>query len=66
MDEETLQMLFLRSTERAVLLGQDEDDNGTWLPLSQLTLDPPIQDLNIGDTVEVTAPTWLLEKEGLL
>lgn len=60
---ETVEVVFLHMTDRAVLVAEDEDDEGVWLPLSQVEMDP--EDPERGEVVEITGPQWLLEDRGL-
>ena len=62
---ETITMTYHHTTVKAVLLSNDGlKKNAVWLPLSQIKMDP--YDPSPDDVVQVTAPVWLLEKNGLV
>ena len=62
---ETISMTYHLSTAKAALLSNDGlKKNAIWLPLSQIELAP--NDPDPDDIVEVTAPEWLLKKNGLI
>lgn len=63
-EPETVDVVFLHMTDRAVLVAEDKDDEGVWLPLSQVEIDPT--DPERGDLIELTGPQWLLEDRGLV
>ena len=58
-------MTYHATSVKAVLLSNDGlKKNAVWLPLSQIEMDPC--DPSPDDIVQVTAPVWLLEKNGLV
>ena len=59
-----LKMTFHQITEKAILLSDDGvKKNAVWLPLSQIE----VSGLSVvGGVVDVTAPEWLLKKNGLI
>ena len=62
---ETIALTYHAASAKAVLLSQDGlKKNAVWLPLSQIEMDP--YDPSPDDVVQVTAPVWLLEKNGLV
>ena len=62
---ETIAMTYHHTTVKAVLLSNDGlKKNAVWLPLSQIVMNP--YDPSPDDVVQVTAPVWLLEKNGLV
>ena len=63
-ETETVSMTFHLATAKAVLLSDDGDKkNAVWLPLSQIEIEGK---QSHGSVVEVTAPEWLLKKNGLI
>ena len=61
---EDIDVIFVHSTERAVLVRKDEaDKEGSWFPLSQVEVDGLKER---GRVVTLTAPDWLLIEKGFI
>lgn len=56
-----LTVLIKHQTEKAVLVAETEDDDGVWLPLSQVEVDG-----DVGSIGTVTLPEWLALERGLI
>jgi len=52
----------LHRTEKAVLVTLDFPDNGVWLPLSKIEIEPSL----VGGIETVTLPEWLALDKGLI
>jgi hypothetical protein len=53
---------LLHETDRAVLVTDSTPENGVWLPLSQIEIEPA----DVGGLHVVTLPEWLAMERGLV
>jgi hypothetical protein len=53
---------LLHETDRAVLVTDITPENGVWLPLSQIEIEPA----DVGGMHVVTLPEWLAMERGLV
>lgn len=64
---ETVEVIFVRTTAKSVgVRGSEASDEIIWLPISQCSFEPDVSTLEEFNVVSVTAPEWLLEREGLI
>lgn len=65
-DLDTHELIYLTHTDKAVCVAESQDDDeGIWLPLSQVEVSGRLEDLDRGDDITVDVPEWLAEQEGL-
>lgn len=63
---ETIEVIYQTQTDKAICVREDEDSRiDIWLPKSLgVTILTPNPER--GDAIEIEAPDWLLEREGLI
>lgn len=59
-------VVFQTSTPMAICVRGDDEGRDVWLPRSLIRTRPKVNDMLRGDLVTVSAPEWLLEREGLV
>lgn len=65
-DLDTYHLVYLTHTDKAVCVAETQgDDEGTWLPLSQVDVHGRLENLDRGDDITVDIPEWLADKECL-
>jgi hypothetical protein len=58
-----IQVIYQRSTEKAICVSETEESKAIWLPLSQVEIEG---DLIEGKDILVTGPEWLFIEKGLI
>jgi hypothetical protein len=62
---EEIEVTYLHQTDSAILVNVTGNlQGGVWLPKSQVRWED--EDYPRGTNIMITAPIWLLEKEGLI
>ena len=67
MKNEFYELIYINQTDKAILVSEDDPDEGIWLPKSQIEYDEnEIDCADKGEEIEIGIPEWLAEQEGLI
>ena len=64
---ESLIVVFVNHTDKALLVYVDDPDCAEWVPKSQIEYDEnEVECARAGDDIEINIPAWLAEQKGFL